>query len=54
MKKFFFLTKMALGLVTDSEKGDKKALWRFILQTAINVLTALATALGATAGANAL
>ena len=54
MKKFIILTKMALGLVTDSEKGTKKAMWKFILQTVINILTALVTALGATSGVNAL
>lgn len=40
------------GVVPDSD--SKKALWRFIIQTIINILAAVLTALGTTSCMNAL
>ena len=36
------------NVLTNSDPDPKKAIWKFIIQTAISVLTAILTALGAT------
>ncbi len=36
------------NVLTNSDPDPKKAIWKFVLQTAISVLTAILTALGAT------
>ena len=40
--------KIMANVLTNSDPDPKKAIWKFILQTAISVLTAILTALGAT------
>lgn len=47
MKKYSFLAKIIMSLMPVS--GSKKALLKFIIQTAINILAAVLTALGASA-----
>ena len=47
MKKYSFLVRVLMGLIPVS--GSKKALLKFIIQTAINILAAVLTALGASA-----
>jgi hypothetical protein len=44
MKHFYFKS----NVVPDSGQDPKKALWKVILQTVINILAAVVTALGAT------
>jgi hypothetical protein len=44
MKKYSFLAKMLLGLMPLSK--SQKALLKFIIQTVINILAAILTALG--------
>jgi len=46
MKKYSFLAKIIMSLMPESK--SKKALLKFIIQTAINILAAVMTALGAT------
>ena len=36
------------NVLKTSDSDPKKAIWKFVLQTAISVLTAILTALGAT------
>ena len=47
MKKYSFLAKIILSMIPNS--GSKKALLKFIIQTLINILAAVLTALGASA-----
>jgi len=47
MKKYSFLAKIIMSLMPESK--SKKALLKFIIQTAINILAAVLTALGASA-----
>lgn len=47
MKKYSFLAKVIMSLMPVSE--SKKALLKFIIQTLINILAAVLTALGASA-----
>ena len=42
------------GTETVPEGNSKKAVWKFIIQTLISILTAILTALGATSCVNAL
>ncbi len=48
MKKLFLLSSVASAMNPDPNKDSKKAIWKFIIQTLINVLAAVLTALGAT------
>ena len=47
MKKYSFLARVIMSLVPVSQ--SKKALLKFIIQTLINILAAVLTALGASA-----
>ena len=42
------------GTEVVAEGNSKKAIWKFIIQTLISILTAILTALGATSCVNAL
>lgn len=49
MKKYSILAKVILSLISDPDQPSKKALLKFIIQTLINILAAVLTALGASA-----
>ena len=53
MKKLFKKTIVAL-VSSEPNQDSKKAIWKFIIQTLISILTAILTALGAASCVNAL
>lgn len=60
MKKLFlkivskFVKKAVSDPVVIPGDGSQKALWRFVIQTLISILTAILTALGTTSCMNAI
>ena len=48
MKSVNFLSNLASSVMSDSGQDGKKAVWKFIIQTMISILTAILTALGTT------
>ena len=54
MKKLFVKLASQPLDVTPAQQDPKKAVWKFVIQTVINILAAVLTALGATSCVNHL
>ena len=48
MKKSNFIYNLVSSEVPDPNQDSKRALWKFVIQTVINILAAVLTALGVT------
>ena len=49
MKRIYLIiAKIIINMIPNYRKEGKKAFWKFIIQTLINILTAILTVLGAT------
>ena len=48
MKKMNFISNLVSSEAEEPNQGSKKAVWKFVIQTVINILAAVLTALGTT------
>ena len=48
MKKMNFISNLVSAEAGEPNQDSKKAVWKFVIQTVINILAAVLTALGAT------